>query len=97
MTSYQIDDAISCYLLQLAFLEIEKSYTIQYPSIFKPLFSPLKCYKEGEVKIIIRKSKGFVKHGQNVVKNRNFIPKWGVNDHKTCHVKFSLLAPKGVI
>ena len=41
--------------------------------------------------ITIRKSKGFVKHGQNVVKNRNFILKWGVNDHKTCHVKFSLL------
>ena len=26
-----------------------------------------------------------------MVKRRNFIPKWGVNDHKTCHVKFSLL------
>ena len=44
-----------------------------------------------EVTIIIRKSKGFVKHGENVVKRRNFIPKWGMNDHKTCHVKLSLL------
>ena len=23
-----------------------------------------------------------------MVKNRNFVPKLGVNDHKTCHVKF---------
>ena len=31
--------------------------------------------------IIIRKTKEFVKNGQNVEKNGNFISKWEVNDH----------------
>ena len=88
MTSYLIDDVISRYLLQLALLETEKSNKIQYPSIFKPLFSLKNVIKK---QLLSEKANKFVKHGQNVVKNRNFIPKWGVNDHNTCHVKFSLL------
>ena len=79
--------AICCNLHCWKLKKVTK-YNIQ---AFSSLYSPLKCYKEEEVTIIIRKTNEFVKHGQNVVKNRNFIPKWGVNDHKTCHVKFSLL------
>ena len=38
--------------------------------------------------LTIRKSNKFVKNGQKVMKNGNFIPKWGVSDHQMCHVKF---------
>ena len=34
--------------------------------------------------LIIRNSIKYVKNGQNVMKNENFIPKWGVSDHQMC-------------
>ena len=46
--------------------------------------------------LTIRNSNMFVKNGQKVMKNGNFIPKWGVNDHQMCHVKI-FVTPKAVI
>ena len=46
--------------------------------------------------IIIRKSNKFVKNGQNMMKNGNFIPKWGVIGHQMCHVKICVLSKAAI-
>ena len=46
--------------------------------------------------LIIRNSNKYVKNGQNVMKNENFIPKWGVSDHQMCLEKI-FVTPKVAI